>query len=669
MYLKRIISENVGPISKIDIIPSFNQDGTPKPLILVGENGSGKSTVLSNIVDSFYEIASKAFNNAQISSDGFAKDYYKLISPDEIRCSESYMYSYLEFSEPNTHYVFKAGNLSSQDFFSKNSIQNNFDISWENSGNYKHTTVSKNDAENAVSREIVCYFPPNRYEKPFWLGQSYYDSDNKKIEIKGNWNGLLKNPIIADTGSILSWLLDLIADSRCDVEPISGKSFQIIHQNTNDLQLLILARKNIESIMSQVLGKKIYFSLNFRNSGLSRFRIMDAKKENDYVAPTLDSLSTGQLAIFDMFATIARYGDTNNINKSIRLNDIGGIVVIDEIELHLHPTLQKEVLPKLMRLFPKVQFIITSHSPLFLLGMRDVYGNDGFDVVEMPSGHKIDIESFSEFRSAYENMKNTQAYNEDVERLIAKIKENSNTVPLIITEGSTDWKHLLAAYNALSELSEYEDLFKDLRIEFLKYEPDNSDDDVTLKMKMGATVLSALCENAAKLPNNRKYIFIADRDRKDINEKFSSLENRYKFWGNNVYSFVLPVPEFRNMTPNICIEHLYSDDEIKTESIENGIPRRLYMGNEFNEFGIAKNIDRFCEKRNSCGPNHIEIIEGRDGEKVYNSAGDKTNNYSLTKTIFAKNVLEKKPPFDQFNFSNFVEVFRIIKDICSQNND
>lgn len=87
--------------------------------------------------------------------------------------------------------------------------------------------------------------------------------------------------------------------------------------------------------------------------------------DNSIVIPTLDSLSTGQSALFNMFATIVRYADTININNSIHLAEIKGIVVVDEIELHPHSTLQREVSPKLIALFPKVQFIITTHSPLF----------------------------------------------------------------------------------------------------------------------------------------------------------------------------------------------------------------------------------------------------------------------------------------------------------------
>lgn len=41
-----------------------------------------------------------------------------------------------------------------------------------------------------------------------------------------------------------------------------------------------------------------------------------------------------------------------------------GLVLIDEVELHLHPGWQLEVLPRLMKAFPKVQFVVTTHAPL-----------------------------------------------------------------------------------------------------------------------------------------------------------------------------------------------------------------------------------------------------------------------------------------------------------------
>ncbi|MCH8329077.1 MAG: AAA family ATPase, partial [Nanoarchaeota archaeon] len=49
-----------------------------------------------------------------------------------------------------------------------------------------------------------------------------------------------------------------------------------------------------------------------------------------------------------------------------------GIVIIDEIEKHLHPRLQRLVIEKLNDVFPKIQFIISSHSPLCVAGTADV---------------------------------------------------------------------------------------------------------------------------------------------------------------------------------------------------------------------------------------------------------------------------------------------------------
>jgi predicted ATP-binding protein involved in virulence len=46
--------------------------------------------------------------------------------------------------------------------------------------------------------------------------------------------------------------------------------------------------------------------------------------------------------------------------------DMEEIVLIDEIETHLHLELQKNILPILTKLFPNLQFIITSHSPFVL---------------------------------------------------------------------------------------------------------------------------------------------------------------------------------------------------------------------------------------------------------------------------------------------------------------
>ncbi|UED79289.1 AAA family ATPase [Lysinibacillus sp. CD3-6] len=48
-------------------------------------------------------------------------------------------------------------------------------------------------------------------------------------------------------------------------------------------------------------------------------------------------------------------------------------VIIDEIENHLHPSMQREILPNLLNAFPKAQFIISTHSPFVVNSIKDSY--------------------------------------------------------------------------------------------------------------------------------------------------------------------------------------------------------------------------------------------------------------------------------------------------------
>ena len=70
MYLKRLSAVNMGPINDVSITFPFEESGNPKPVIIVGENGTGKTTLLSNVVDSLYELAEKAFNDVTKSDCG-----------------------------------------------------------------------------------------------------------------------------------------------------------------------------------------------------------------------------------------------------------------------------------------------------------------------------------------------------------------------------------------------------------------------------------------------------------------------------------------------------------------------------------------------------------------------------------------------------------------------
>ncbi len=74
------------------------------------------------------------------------------------------------------------------------------------------------------------------------------------------------------------------------------------------------------------------------------------------------ALSDGYKAFLGMAGDII--GHLADVAGKRPLTDISGIVLIDEIDLHLHPEWQRTVLPSLAKAFPKLQFICTTHSPL-----------------------------------------------------------------------------------------------------------------------------------------------------------------------------------------------------------------------------------------------------------------------------------------------------------------
>ena len=126
-----MVYEHVGPIKSVQINMPLNENNTPKPVIIVGENGSGKSTVLSNIVDAFYEIAGTAYENARQHADGSGHQYYKAIAPIEIMTGQTYMFSYITFKDNKEYsYISKCGNLSVADVKRKLDIEQTKENQW-----------------------------------------------------------------------------------------------------------------------------------------------------------------------------------------------------------------------------------------------------------------------------------------------------------------------------------------------------------------------------------------------------------------------------------------------------------------------------------------------------------------------------------------------------------
>lgn len=90
----------------------------------------------------------------------------------------------------------------------------------------------------------------------------------------------------------------------------------------------------------------------------------------------LDKLSTGYISIIKIFQEIvAGYSGWTN---ETHLNEVDGIVFIDEIEPHLHISWQTKIIGVLREFFPNTTFFISTHSPLVLSGLKN---GEGYELV------------------------------------------------------------------------------------------------------------------------------------------------------------------------------------------------------------------------------------------------------------------------------------------------
>ncbi len=218
--------------------------------------------------------------------------------------------------------------------------------------------------------------------------------------------------------------------------------------------------------------------------------------------------------------------------------------------------------------------------------------------------------------------------------------EKPKLIPLVITEGKTDWKHLKAALTRLKAAGYYG---TDYDIDFQEKE----------ELERGDITLLNMCRGLSAILQSRPTVLIFDRDNPSIVKQVSDPSKGFKDWGNNVFSFALPVPSHRVETPDICIEFYYHDDEIQHVDAKG---RRLFLSSEFHEksgrhiSGILSCSELSKVKKR---PNIIE-------DSVFDA---NNNNVALPKNDFADNVLKGAKNFKDFEVFEFTKVFAIVSAI------
>lgn len=453
MYLESLKLINAGPVAKAEIVCEFSADGTPKPILIVGRNGSGKSLALAHIVSAITSAHAESYDDSDIEKGKVLKlrtnsyirhgaDY----SVGEVRFTNGYFVNEIQLAKPKSEY--EAGYLEFVDldmvpaqelmYLSSNSNEPDLNL------------------KDSIDSETHLYFPPNRFEEPAWLNdmnlksKADYPSLRRFVNLS-NRSIIVQSPM----KDIQNWLLDIIYDSFAVernffvLPPFRlGDPVRTFEERNGQATSILNA---IEQVVKKVFGREgqVQWRVGQRNS-----RRIGLAINEETIAENLFGLSTGQALLIDLFLSIIRDFDLSKstINTA---SDIKGIVVVDEIDLHLHTDMQHDVLPEIMRLFPGVQFIVTTHSPLFIMGMQGAYTKDSLQVIEFPDGVNIEAERFSEFESAYHYMARSALFQRKIQKRVRDLQR-----PTLFLEGATDVAYLLRA----GELLGFEELLSEFEL-------------------------------------------------------------------------------------------------------------------------------------------------------------------------------------------------------------
>lgn len=122
--------------------------------------------------------------------------------------------------------------------------------------------------------------------------------------------------------------------------------------------------EHLDNLLQDIFADRT-IHLEFDEETFEFHMIQQGKEPFDF-----NTLSSGYQAVLDIVVDIMMRMQKRT-GRSFHFN-LPGIVLVDEIETHLHLELQKNIMPLLTSIFPNIQFIVTTHSPFILNSLKDV---------------------------------------------------------------------------------------------------------------------------------------------------------------------------------------------------------------------------------------------------------------------------------------------------------
>lgn len=321
MYISQIQLKNVRCCEDLQL--SF--DGKPGSFLVIGDNGDGKSTVLSSIAMGLCDETSAAALHRDLPGDLVRNGQKEALIRVTLRSSK---YTYYKIE--TTIESLKAFEKVSQKVFELRSKKwkkiNQDEFPWEKifvSG-YGAGIRTEGTADYQYYVPVDAVYPLFKYDMP------------------------LQNPELA-----LRRILDEAWERGKDIKERYNREKRMRDYILRLLKSILNLEKK-DRVLLSTIGLEV--------------------KSPRWGQIELSALGDGYKAIttctLDLFSWWMLYLKLHR--ESIYSNrNITGIVIIDEMEQHLHPRWQLKIVQLLRTIFPQIQFIIATHSPLVISGCKD----------------------------------------------------------------------------------------------------------------------------------------------------------------------------------------------------------------------------------------------------------------------------------------------------------
>ncbi|MEZ9821064.1 retron Ec78 anti-phage system effector ATPase PtuA [Shewanella sp. 10N.286.45.A1] len=372
--------------------------------IFIGNNGSGKTSILDSISKTFSWINARIITQGR---NGKTLDWHDITIGKHENAEVNAIFSLGKKTLYKGSLVRSAKGMEtakSSNLENYKNLSNLYRIVNSRSREYSNEEINiPLFAFYSVDRSHIKSNMTFDLEK---VSDNYSESrfdviDKSVIDGTGNIEDFLRWFIFIDNQSKSSEIKDLekveaeLSALKVVANTESHPLYKMLSEKEKEVSLIKNKVLSSKSAQKNATIEKVKFAITSaipsisdifvdRSSGRVEVRII-----NEGVDINIFQASKGQQVYFSLVADIARR--LVQLNPTLTNSLHGqGIVLIDEIELHLHPDWQKNIIVKLRETFPNIQLILTTHSPIVLSGIKStkirVLGKniEGDDVVVSP---------------------------------------------------------------------------------------------------------------------------------------------------------------------------------------------------------------------------------------------------------------------------------------------